>query len=81
MAGRHGDPFNPRSTTVLRYAMDKAAADGLTEVGCDHLLLGIFYEGNEAAQFLLESHVTLHDVERELRQTLVWNDPSSGRAH
>lgn len=63
--------LSPRTKKIIEHAVDEARRLGHSQVGTEHLLLGIVREGDTVAQKVLESlGVTLEKVRHQMIATL-----------
>jgi hypothetical protein len=67
VARREGASTSPAVTDVIKVASEEAARSGATQLGTEHLLLGLLIEGKgRAAGTLADLGVSLERVRREL---------------
>lgn len=60
-------PFTPRAKRAIDYAKDAAKELGSTNVGTEHLLLGILYESEGIAALVLANFgISIEDVKSEI---------------
>jgi ATP-dependent Clp protease ATP-binding subunit ClpA len=64
-------PFTPRIKRVMEFASDESSRLGHTYIGTEHLLLGIFLEGdNVAVQVLLNMGLNLESARAQVLELL-----------